>query len=654
MDEVLKTTGIKQGNEMYSPDSNTRDFLMRVYSDFVDDYSLKYQTWEVLNGRTLDQFWADSNYDYNVIVTDDPNNPVTQYSSGVSRDKANMFISNLTLNLLYPSITALNTAQEIDTTISRIGRPILKFQYLNDGRPSESGKVKNVRYTHKQVVEGTVHILDVVGSDGRLTSSITPNEEVFIPNFYQPDLQLLSHFMRVQQWGSYAEAEAEFGECPNWKYVTPGSLGWLNQTQLFKEQYKALNIKNQASIIRCWYPVKEKEVARLKNIGTLPKWVKCAKYFNVVINGVNMFPYDNLMPYHHGKYPITKAVFEHFSPAEFYWGNSQPNKARQDKRFLDGWKTLMRYKGKLSAIPALLNFTGHHVENDVVVPGIMTDVPGDMDPNKIVAVPGTAQGMTQGDAMLLRDTNQDIERATAAPQTSGRQTGGQQTARETMVIEGNAQKILQGFAQQIAFREEARAFPILKSSFQFLPRQDIKKLAIPDETFDDGTSGTLEIIFKKLGSMTPNEQLNASYEIKKTEQHAAKNGNAKRIMYVDPEYVQDLEFYAEAIADELPAQNSTFREAKAEYKWNLYSGHPETFNVIRAARKLARELGDNDKEMVNDQSPQMQSAGNPGMGTAPPGMSVGSPPANGMGLGGMNPMKRAFNRNNQSLLTNSI
>lgn len=636
--------------EPYNPTDNDRAFILKVYSDFVDDYQLKYQSWEVLNNRTLDNFWADSNYDYNVIVQDDVNNPVTQYSSGISRDKANTFITNLTLNLLYPSITAFNSAQGVDAVVSSIGRPILRYQYINDGRPSESGKVKNVRYTHKQVVEGTVHILDNVNADGRLTSMIIPNEEVFIPNFFQPDVQLQSHFMRVQQWGSYAEAESEFGECDNFKYVVPGSLGWLNQTTFFKENYKAINIKNQASIIRVWYPVAEKEIKRLKKAGKLPKWVECAKYFNVIINGVNMFEYDNLMPYHHGNYPITKGIFESFSPAEFYWGNSQPNKARQDKRFLDGWKTLMRYKGKLSAIPALLNFTGQHIESDIVVPGVMTDVPGNFDPAKIAAVPGTAQGMTQGDAMLLRDTNQDIERATAAPQSSGQQTIGTQTARETMVIEQNAQKILQGFAQQIAFREEARAFPILKSSFQFLPRQTIKKLCIPDETFDDGTSGTLEIIFQAPGEMTPDQELKASYDILNQQKKSAKLGNPKKIVYVDPEYIQNMDLYAEAIADELPSQNSAFREAKAEYKWSIYEKHPELFNLQRAARKLARDLGDNEKEMVIDQQQQPQAAGMaPGMA---PGIPPGAMPPQGAPAapGPVNPLRQGNNPANQNLL----
>jgi len=219
---ILKSTGQVWGVEKYDPSPKERDLVSKIYTDFIYDQSLKNQTWNVLNNRTLTQFWEESNYDYNVIVTDDVNNPVTQYSSGISRDKANAFISNLTLAVQYPSVTASNENQEIDHTISRISKPLLRWQYMNDGRPSESGKLKNVRYTHKQVVEGTVHILDTIGADGKLTSSLVPNENVFIPNFFQPNVQLQGHFLIVDQWASFAEAEAEYGDLPNFKYVVPG------------------------------------------------------------------------------------------------------------------------------------------------------------------------------------------------------------------------------------------------------------------------------------------------------------------------------------------------------------------------------------------------------------------------------------------------
>lgn len=640
---ILKTNSATTQPEVFSPSQEVQDFVMKVYDDFSNDFSLKNQSWEVLNNRSLSQFWQDSNYDYNQIVVEDANNPVVQYSSGVTRDKANTFITNLTLQMLYPSVTAINDKQQIDTTISQIAKPILKWQYVNDGRPSESGKIKNVRYTHKQVIEGTVHILDTIGADGKLTSMALPNEEVFVPNFYQPNVQLQAHFMHVQQYSSYAEAKAEFGALPNFKYVTSGSLGWVNQTYAFKEKYKAIVYQDQCTIIRVWYPVSEEELTRLKKIGKLPKHVTKAKYFNVIINSVPMFAYDNLMPYYHGDYPVTKAVFEWFSPSEFYWGNSMPNKCAQDKHFKDGWMTLMRYAAKLSAIPALINFTGQHIENNIVVPGLMTDMPATFDPTKIVAVPGTDKGVTNGMVQMFNQTEQEINRSTASPQTSGQQSGRTQTARETLVIEQNEQKILLGFAQQLTFREEARAFPILKSSFQFLPRQTIKQLSIPNQTFQDGSAGTLEIIFEKLPPMTEDAKLQASHELLKLENKSKKGGNPFHRVYVNPEYIQNVDLYCEAVAEELPAANSSFKEARAQVKWETYKQDPDVFNKQQAARNLVRQMGDNEQELIVAAPPMQQSLGPTSPGGQP---SPLSPPQL---LPGTSTQKQQLGRENQTL-----
>ena len=174
IDTLLNNTSTKPP---FTPNDKERTFIAGVYNDFVFDLGIKNSTWQVLNNQTLEQFWAQSNRDYNVIVEQDAGDPVTQYSSGVSRDKANTFISNLTAQLIAPSVTALNKSKEVDIVVSKLGRPILEWQHSNDGRPAERGDLKNFRYTHKQVVEGTTHIQDDIDPDtGKLCSQGIPNE----------------------------------------------------------------------------------------------------------------------------------------------------------------------------------------------------------------------------------------------------------------------------------------------------------------------------------------------------------------------------------------------------------------------------------------------------------------------------------------------
>jgi hypothetical protein len=156
--------------EAYLPDEDERDFILKAYKDFEDCRNLKTSPQSILGNRTLNDFWNQSEYDYNVLTEDeDINDPITPYASSITRDKANTFISNLTLQLMYPSVAAQNQDQEIDNVISKVSRSILEWAHDNDGRPSKSGHKKMTEYVHKKVVQGTVHVQDDV-IDGRLVS----------------------------------------------------------------------------------------------------------------------------------------------------------------------------------------------------------------------------------------------------------------------------------------------------------------------------------------------------------------------------------------------------------------------------------------------------------------------------------------------------
>jgi hypothetical protein len=387
--------------------------------------------------------------------------------------------------------------------------------------------------------------------------------------------------------------------------------------------------------------VSDKDLKDLKAQGKIKKYITKAKWFNIIINGIPMLPPDNLMPYIHGFYPISKGVFEMFSPNEFYWGNSMPNKARHDKKFLDGFKTLIRYKAKLAAMPPGLNTSGQHIDSNIFIPGNITDLAAGTDVTKVFqTVQGISQGVTNGDIKILEDTNNDLERDTISNLMAGSMpTGvGTMNVRVMQMLDQQSQQSMAGFAQQIAYLQEARAYPILKASFQFLTRQAIAKLSIPDQSFDDGKTGTFEIIFKKLPKMTNEERLSASFNILDRQLEAKKKGHAKQITEVDIEYILNLDFYCKANAESLAKDTTALREARAQMKWETYSQNP-IFNVKKAARKLVRELGDTD-DMVNDEPQQPGQPMQPGLPGQPEQPAGNSPVQTGVGPAPIPPSHR--------------
>jgi hypothetical protein len=620
--DLKKLIGKDEPKEAYLPEEKEQAFLIDAYSDFVLCRNLKDEPQPMLNGLTLQEFWKRCNDDYDIITeSQEEDDPVVPYVSTVSRDKANTFIANLTLQLLYPSVIAQNSNQEIDSVVSRISRTMLEWAYNNDGRPSSSGHQKAIDYTHKQVIEGTVHILDNI-IDNRLESQLVPNDEIYISNFYQNDIQKQPVLFRAQTEIIYEELYRLYGHLPNFKYVVPNTIHeWVkNGGDSLAKEFSGLVVNERCHVIWIWRDI-PRNLFKEYNV---PKKRKKAKLFNLVINGVLMFKADNLMPYHDGYYPISKGIFERFSDPRYYWGNSMPGKAREDKKWLDGWKTLIRYKAKLAALPPIVTFNGKFVDSDFYLPGGSTAAPVGMKKDDIQIMPGIANGVTSSDVLILDRAERDIDLGNVSPQAQGGgQVKGNPTAREVMIREENMQKIMSSFAMQIAFLVEARTFPILKRLFQFIPKSDMKKLVVPNQNLSNGEMGNMEILFEKLPDMTADEKEAKSFEIRGREMAAKRAGHNKKINYIDPSYLQEIDLYITAVADPRPRPTSSYSQAEARNKFEFYAADPEIFNKRAAARKVVRSFGDDEAEMINE--PVVIPVNNQNAGPSPAGTNIKIP-----------------------------
>lgn len=577
-------------------------FVANVWDDFVQDWNLRAQSYAMLGGRNLQSFWDDSVRDYAVVAPpEQANSPVKPYVSTISRDKADEFYANIALQLMYPQVIAQNRSQEVDRVISKVSRGLLEWANNNDGYPSESGHLKNTRYIHKKVVEGTVHIMDDVSVDG-LNSSLIPNEEIFIPNFWQPNIQLQSHVMRAQLNVTYEEARALYGHLPNWKHVFPGfGDNFFVQRPLYKPFLLGIVWNKTMQILHIWRDVNQKDLTRLIKSGRLEKGTKRAKWYNIIINDVPMLPVDTLSPYKDGFYPITKSIFCKFAKTEFYWGNSLPNKIRYDKEWLDAWKTLLRYKGKLNVLPPMLSLNGQFVDEEIIIPAKITPITEEMELKK---VEGVAEPINNSDVELLKMAEAEIDRGARAPQTT---IDPQTKARSAVIMESNAQKLLDAFVLEEAFSVVARTYPILMRLYQFLPKSEIEKIVIPDQTLGNGRRGALEVIFADLKEMSKEELMMKSRELRAERNKKTREGNPSEKVFVDRKYVRELNFYVKPI----PAKNALATDEIKQEKFNqnflnVYSQRPDLFNVPEAARRFVENNEDDENLLNTNPQPQQQ------------------------------------------------
>lgn len=569
--------------DSYVPDEDAREFLMKTYRDLEKDIQLKEQPLKILNDRSLQTYWDDSNDDYNVYVPPQRSDDwMKQYRRPLSRDKANALFSHLAQQLIVPEVMAQNKEQEIDRSVSRALRGLLEHADTNDGAPSDSGSSKFVRIVHKGVIEGTIHVQDDM-VDGKAFKDIVPNEEVFVPNYWQPDIQKQGHLIRFQTKVHYEEAKAEFGDLPNFKYVRSGALsGWdISKTEpKFKEIDVGLLTEDEVHIIRVWRPAGKKQ-----------------KLFNVIVNGVLLLGPENKSPYKHGMYPIYKEVLE-LIDARFYWGRSLPDKARSDQAIYDAFYTIILNKAKLNLLPPMVSMNGLHVDQDIVVPGKITSITENID--NLKRVPGVAEPITQSDVNILGLLEKSIDTSTSSPIIAGQSGEGERTAREAILQEANAQKLLGLFGLMIANLIRQGAYLRLRNIIQFYPRNkvnEISKVVVPGQILGNGKTGALEVLFKRPPTMSADELLEMSTEMLREEEAAAERGEPKEKMIIDPSYLEDLDLFI------VISPNATLRKSDALEKaleiesYQLLAANP-LVNQEENTRGLIRALGKNEDLLI--------------------------------------------------------
>lgn len=604
---------------MWSPTDEERTYVSDLLQSFHDCYQLRQEKQEILGGLTLKEFWDRSEADYTVTVDEvqDENDPVRKYQTTISRDKANVFVSHIAGSLMYPDVIAQNPDQSIDQTWGRVGTSLLYWAHRNDGWPNENGQQKAERMAHTTVVKGTAFCLDIVTKEG-LESEEIPVEEMYFPTFWQPNLQKMPVMFRAKLNILFEEAEQMFGEYDNFKYVQKGS-SWISEVTSdspeLKSSFDGIVQEDKVSILYVWKLGRPKELEKLTKKGKVRKSAKRVCFYNVLVNGIPMFEVDNLLPYKHGYYPISKAIFEMFR-SDYLYGNSCPNKMREDKRWKDEWKTLMRYKGKLGALPPTL-VIGGAIDEQMTLPGAQTSVPEGVE---VQAVPGVAPGISNSDIQLMQMADGEIDRSSTSPQTAGIR-GDKQTARAEVIQAANAQKMLEPFSRQWAYFMQSRSFHILLSLMQYVPKRSVKKIAVPDQTLQDGLKGTFEVIFEDVRGMEAKEKVQESMKLMVEERDSRKMGKPMERVYASPRLVDDIKFYLFSDASAGLEDKNLVKQQDYTSNLELMLSRPE-FVPAEVAREWVRMKGYNERILAKGTEGQQA----PGMGPqAPQGAPQGQP-----------------------------
>ena len=465
-------------------------------------------------------------------------------------------------------------------------------------------------YAHEQILDTTL---------SGFQDTVVPCDELFIENFYEPDIQKQGWLIWRRVIG-YDLAQAKYGNRENFKYVSPGvQIIYNDANQSFYQVYDT-NMRPYDC---------EEIIYHNKRLD-----LKIA-----IVNRVFMDPADNANPRNDKLYPFDAFGYELINNRCFYY-KSLVNKLGPEADIINTIYPMVADGTYLNVIPPMVAISDNIVDTSVVVPGLVTTF---QSPNSQLQPLNTGNNLKAG-MELLADVQEKI--GETAGDTSVDQSllnNTDPTAYAISRVEARQATVLGLFVKMVAKHVKDYGTLRMGDITQYLTLPEVEKITdnapLVYKTFlmrskkDTGKKRGKKIEFDMsipADSETHEDRLARSLKIKKEEEQKGMS-----IIRANPEFFRNLKYTCVITPDVLNPMSEELERAYGMEDFDRMIAHPDVFDQEETARlflqgsPLTRK--DPDKYLVKKNPMESMGGGmNPLdslMGGAPAG---GFQPAGGM------------------------
>lgn len=352
----------------------------------------------------------------------------------ITRNKVISTAAHLTSQLIYPAIFAQNDQDEEDRDAAYVAKELIEYNIRNSSYETTflygviSGLVNPVTYwevdyvqEYQTILEGTnsnytkKEVIDDVLSG--FQNNLRTADEIFIANPYQFELQR-QRFLIKRRLLSHKEAQGKWGNHDNWQYVKPGLRVLMGNDSLFYDIEDVNN--NLIEELTFYYRKIDREVTFINGI-----------YFGG--NNTEFNPFSHRTNKNQPRYQFVKFGSEPIDAKRFFYYKSLVAKMSNDQEAIDReWK--MYFDASfLATYPPVITSGAGKIDRSVVIPAMVTDLPRDSQINPLNIVnPSAAAG-------ALREAERSLNESSQDPQSQGAQQGPQKTAKESILLQENAE-----------------------------------------------------------------------------------------------------------------------------------------------------------------------------------------------------------------------
>lgn len=357
----------------------------------------------------------------------------------ITRNKIISTAAHLTARITRPTIYAQNDNDEEDKLAAEVMSDLLEYNIQRSDyelaflygvlaalvNPVAYFKVEYAE-AHQEILTGNQkkfkkkEVLDDELSGFQF--SLLPADEILITNPYQFSLQR-QHEVIHRRRISYEEAEAFHGEHENWQYVEKGIKYILAEDSLF---YRLQDNVDEELVeeVRYYCRKEDREV--------------------VFINGVFVSnPNTDYNPFRHRtnknkpKIPVAKFGAEPIDSMRFYYYRSLVAKMSNDQELADRMWQMSMDATAIKTYAPIVTIGAGKIDKSVIAPATVTDLRKDskIEPLQNLVDPNAAFLAAREVERSLSDSSQD-------PQTQGKEGNLPQTARQSLLIQQNAEQNL--------------------------------------------------------------------------------------------------------------------------------------------------------------------------------------------------------------------
>lgn len=610
----------------WKPDDATKERIAMVQRDFQIGRDNLNRPYIELNNFNPVEAYNKFHLMFIGYVPPRSGDPDNSWRSNVVRpitmNKSQTFISHSVANILAPKVFAWNNDDEEDKATAEV------LELMVDWTVENSQYIKNFIDSATAVMYSPVSItrlgyqkavreeIDVEGVKKTIVDDIytgfycynVPLPNFLISNPYESNVQK-QRFVIENDYIDFWEAAAIYSENENFKYVEPGiSTVFDPLTNTFYQVNPQVQLGHLVNRVQYWNHALDLMV--------------------VFLNGIPVTDVNNQNPRADKRYPYVRLIFEQLDEGRFFWGRPLAQKLWHDERYLNALYSASLDMVLLNVTPAMKQSGREQLSASAFAPGAMNQVsPG----TEIDVLYQPKDFGVAFNAINMLEKN--LSESSSDNLQSGNAGNKSMTARETVILQQNAERMMSNFTRNQMSMVEEFGNLLIGDILQHLTVGELDELTnnLNYKTIlikEKNVKGkNLSTTIRFTADQPQDQQIRALQLLDEIQQ---KNQNST-IYEVNAELIRSIKYKCYVSADTYKKNNKDLQKAMALEYYTLMSANP-TIDQAYLTKRLTDEFYPGEADKFVAAQPQMppQIPGAPGMANP---ISQQLSPANGM-MGG--------------------